>query len=187
MVKAVIFTDFDGTVTWQDSNDYLTDTYGFGKETRGKIFEGVLDGSKSFRDGFTAMIDSINKPLPECMKALEEKIQLDPGFKDTFEWAQANDVPIIVVSSGMKTIIKDLLTRLLGAESVTKLTIEANEVEVGSDDQWKVIFKDETPFGHDKSRTIAAYREKYEAHLKEGEQRPTSVSYTHLDVYKRQQ
>lgn len=32
MVKAVIFTDFDGTVTLEDSNDYLTDTLGFGKE-----------------------------------------------------------------------------------------------------------------------------------------------------------
>ncbi|CCD25860.2 putative phosphoric monoester hydrolase NDAI_0G00840 [Naumovozyma dairenensis CBS 421] len=173
MVKAVIFTDFDGTVTWQDSNDYLTDHYGFGKEARAKIFEGVLDGSKSFRDGFTAMIDSIQTPLEECKKILETKIQLDPGFKDTFEWAQQNNVPIVVVSSGMRPIIKDLLSRLLGADSIDKIDIESNEVEVDEQNQWKVIYKDETPFGHDKSITIDDYKKKFESGLKQGETRPT--------------
>lgn len=123
MVKAVIFTDFDGTVTLEDSNDYLTDTLGFGKEKRLKVFEGVLDDTKTFRQGFMEMLESIHTPFPECIKILEKKIRLDPGFKDTFEWAQENDVPVIVVSSGMKPIIKVLLTRLVGQELFTKLTL----------------------------------------------------------------
>ena len=172
MVKAVIFTDFDGTVTLEDSNDYLTDTLGFGKEKRLKVFEGVLDDTKTFRQGFMEMLESIHTPFPECIKILEKKIRLDPGFKDTFEWAQENDVPVIVVSSGMKPIIKVLLTRLVGQESIHKIDIVSNEVEIDAHDQWKIIYKDESPFGHDKSRSIDAYKKKFESTLKVGEQRP---------------
>ena len=157
MVKAVIFTDFDGTVTLEDSNDYLTDTLGFGKEKRLKVFEGVLDDTKTFRQGFMEMLESIHTPFPECIKILEKKIRLDPGFKDTFEWAQENDVPVIVVSSGMKPIIKVLLTRLVGQESIHKIDIVSNEVEIDAHDQWKII---------------DAYKKKFESTLKAGEQRP---------------
>ncbi|SCW02578.1 LAFE_0F09582g1_1 [Lachancea fermentati] len=169
MVKAVIFTDFDGTVTWEDSNDYLTDNYGFGKEKRLKVFDGVLDGTKTFREGFWEMLDSIDKPLPECIKVLEEHIDLDPGFKDTFQWAQENNVPIVVVSSGMKPIIKALLEKLVGPDSIHKIDIVSNEVEIDAKNHWKIVYRDETGFGHDKSRTIEAYKKKFEA----GGEKPT--------------
>lgn len=171
--KAVIFTDFDGTVTWQDSNDYLTDTLGFGKEERLRIFEGVLNGTTSFREGFTRMINSITSPLLESVKILEEKIQLDPGFKETFEWAQANNVPIIVVSSGMHPIIKHLLTNLLGAEHIDKIDIVSNDVELDENNKMTVVYRDETPFGHDKSKTIGLYKENFEKDLADGQVRPT--------------
>ncbi|CAG59885.1 uncharacterized protein GVI51_H03421 [Nakaseomyces glabratus] len=172
MVKAVIFTDFDGTVTKQDSNDYLTDTLGFGKEERLKVFEGVLDDTKSFRQGFSEMLESIKTPFPECIEILENKIELDSGFKDTFHWALENNVPVVVVSSGMKPIIKDLLTKMVGEDSIHKLDIESNEVEIKDNKEWRIIYKDESPFGHDKSRTINAYKKKFEADLKDGEERP---------------
>lgn len=171
--KAVIFTDFDGTVTWQDSNDYLTDTLGFGKEERLRIFEGVLNGTTSFREGFTRMINSITSPLLESVNILEEKIQLDPGFKETFEWAQANNVPIIVVSSGMHPIIKHLLTNLLGAEHIDKIDIVSNDVELDENNKMTVVYRDETPFGHDKSKTIGLYKENFEKDLADGQVRPT--------------
>ncbi|CAR30527.1 hypothetical protein ACU8KH_06119 [Lachancea thermotolerans] len=163
MVKAVIFTDFDGTVTWQDSNDFLTDNKGFGKVEREKVFEGVLDGSKSFRDGFWEMLESVKTPFPECVKLLEQNIDLDPGFKDTYEWAQENGVPIVVISSGMRPLIRALLERLVGPEAIKNIEIVSNEVEIDDDGQWRIVYKDETPFGHDKSRSIKAYKKKFEA------------------------
>lgn len=172
MVKAVIFTDFDGTVTVQDSNDYLTDNLGFGKEKRLNVFEGVLDGSKTFREAFWDMLESIPTPLPECIKILEKHIDLDPGFKTTFEWAQKNDVPIIVVSSGMKPIIKHLLTSLVGEDSIHKIDIISNEVEIDSDDKWRIVYRDDSSFGHDKSKSINAYKAKFEASLKAGDDKP---------------
>ncbi|SCU78682.1 LAMI_0A05468g1_1 [Lachancea mirantina] len=163
MVKAVIFTDFDGTVTKEDSNDYLTDELGFGKEKRLRVFDGVLDGTKSFREGFWEMLESINTPFDECTKILEDKIALDPGFKETFRWAQQKGVPIVVVSSGMRPLIKALLTKMVGPESIHELAIESNEVEIDENQKWHIVYKDESAFGHDKSRTIEAYKKKFEA------------------------
>ena len=163
MVKAVIFTDFDGTVTLQDSNDYLTDNYGFGKDERAVIFEGVLNGTTQFRDGFTQMINSVKTPINESLDILKANIELDPGFKETFEWAQSNDIPIVVVSSGMEPIIKALLTKLLGADAVSKIDIVANAVTLDSNDKMTVVYRDESGHGHDKSRTINIYKKEYES------------------------
>ncbi|GCE99323.1 hypothetical protein ZYGM_003198 [Zygosaccharomyces mellis] len=169
MVKAVIFTDFDGTVTLEDSNDYLTDTLGFGKPKRLDAFEGVLAGTKTFREAFWEMLTSIHTPFPECLDILGKKIALDPGFKDTLHWSLENNVPIVVVSSGMKPIIKHLLTLLVGEEAINKIDIVSNEVEVQPDGQWKLIYTDDSPFGHDKSKTIDHYKKKFESESKDSE------------------
>lgn len=173
MVKAVIFTDFDGTVTLQDSNDYLSDNYGIGKEERSEIFAGILDGTASFRTGFTRMMSNVSTSLPESLEILKKNIQLDPGFKKTFEWAQAHGVPVIVVSSGMEPIIRALLADLLGAEAVENIDIVANAVDLDENQRMTVVFRDESGYGHDKSRTINVYKKDIEAKLPEGTERPT--------------
>ena len=172
MVKAVIFTDFDGTVTLQDSNDFLTDNYGFGKDVRHEIFEGVLNGNTSFREGFAKMIDSIELNLPESMDILQKNIALDPAFKRTLIWAQENNIPIIVVSSGMYPLIKLLLSKSIGAVETDKIDIVANDVSLDENKKMTVVYRDETPYGHDKARTINLYKKKFESELAPGEERP---------------
>merc|ERR1711915_575847 len=61
--KFIFFTDFDGTITLQDSNDYMTDTIGFGKEIREGLNRDILDGKITFRDAFRQMMDSVKKPV----------------------------------------------------------------------------------------------------------------------------
>lgn len=167
MVKAVIFTDFDGTVTQEDSNDYLTDHLGFGREKRLQVFDGVIDGTTTFRDAFSQMLDSIHTPFPECLDILGKKIALDPGFKHTLKWSLENKVPIVVVSSGMRPIIKHLLTLLVGEDAINEIDIVSNEVDVHDDGEWNIVYVDDGPFGHDKSKTIERYKRKYEAESSE--------------------
>lgn len=155
--KAIIFTDFDGTVTLQDSNDYLTENLGFGVKKRKELNELILNGDISFRDAFTQMLQSITTPFDECIAYLLKHVQLDPGFKETFHWAEENDIPIIVVSSGMKPIIRALLISLVGEDSVDRIEIVSNDAKVNPDQSWEIVYRDETPFGHDKSRAIRPY------------------------------
>lgn len=154
---AIVFTDFDGTVTLQDSNDYLTENIGFGRPARLAVNELILNETMSFRQGFQKMLDSIHAPLDECIDILLKSIDLDPGFVDFYKWCESQGVPVVVVSSGMKPIIEALLTKLVGKEAIENIEILANDLEVKPDNSWDVVFRDDSSFGHDKSKSIREY------------------------------
>lgn len=61
---------------------------GFGQEKRLAINAEILNGQTNFRDGFTAMINSIAErhPFEYVVQWLTDRIELDPGFKTFFEW-----------------------------------------------------------------------------------------------------
>ncbi|EHK99794.1 putative Uncharacterized phosphatase [Glarea lozoyensis 74030] len=153
--KFIFFTDFDGTITQQDSNDFLVNTYGLGPTRRKELFQDVLFGRTSFRDAFKTMLDSVQLPLDH----------LDEGFKEFYEWARANNVPVVVLSGGMEPLIRALLGHLLGVEEGRGLVIMSNGVkaregmEVGEEGGWEIEYRDESAFGHDKSRQIRPYAE----------------------------
>ncbi|KAL0260657.1 hypothetical protein SLS55_004347 [Diplodia seriata] len=171
--KFVFFTDFDGTITLQDSNDFMTDTIGFGHALRRQGNMDTLNNVKTFRESFKEMMDSINKPYDQCIKYLVENIKLDPGFNEFFKWSLENNVPVVVLSSGMEPIIKALLEHLVGPDYV-KMQIVANNVatragksSINEEGGWEIVFHDDSGFGHDKSLTLRPYAQLPEA------QRPT--------------
>ena len=162
--KVIFFTDFDGTITQKDTNDYITDNHGFGIEERKAGMKLILDEVDTFRVGFQKMIDSWQVSLNEMISILEEKITLDPYFKEFVVWAKAHDVPIVVLSSGMIPVIAGLLKKLLGEELMKDIEIVANEAQLvaplNSFDKvkgWNIKFHDDSGFGHDKSLTIRPY------------------------------
>ncbi|KAL1633788.1 hypothetical protein SLS56_002667 [Neofusicoccum ribis] len=177
--KFVFFTDFDGTITLQDSNDYMrlivskTDNIGFGHALRRQGNIDTLNGTKTFRDSFREMMDSVTKPYDQCIKYLVENIKLDPYFNEFFKWALENNVPVVVLSSGMEPIIKALLEHLVGPDYV-KMQVVGNQVApragkstINEEGGWQIVFHDDSGFGHDKSLTLRPY-----AQLPEGT-RPT--------------
>jgi 2,3-diketo-5-methylthio-1-phosphopentane phosphatase len=160
--KYVFFTDFDGTITSRDSNDYLTDNLGYGVARRKAGNAAVLDGRVAFRDAFRDMLDSVRTPLDVCIQTLRAHIALDPGFKSFYAWARQNNVPVVVLSGGMEPVIRALLVHLIGDEA-NGLRIVSNDVaprdgkHVNDDAGWRVVFHDESHFGHDKSIEIRPY------------------------------
>lgn len=94
-------------------------------------------------------MENVTKPYNECIQYLVDNIELDPHFKDFFFWAQKNNIPIIVLSSGMAPIIRALLEKLVGPES-KNIEVVANDVEVkagkktiNEEDGWNLVFHDE--------------------------------------------
>lgn len=162
--KVIFFTDFDGTITLQDTNDFITDNYGMGEPKRASIMQEILKEKVTFRDGFQDMLDTWNMPFPQTLDILSKNIQLDPHFKDFMTWAKSNDVPVIVLSSGMIPVIRMLLKQLVGEELVNELEIIANETRkipprnsLDEANGWTIKFHDDSGFGHDKSLTIRPY------------------------------
>ncbi|KAI9729197.1 MAG: hypothetical protein M1834_007104 [Cirrosporium novae-zelandiae] len=162
--KVVFFTDFDGTITLQDSNDCMTDNLGMGFEERRRLNIEVLEDRMTFADSFRTMLDSVKTPFPECIEYLKQHIQLDPTFRDFFHWAKANNVPVVVLSSGMTPIIRGLLVHLIGPEA-NELEIVSNEVvgrpgmKIDQEGGWTIKYHDNSGFGHDKSLAIRPYKE----------------------------
>lgn len=176
--RVIFFTDFDGTITLQDTNDFITDNYGMGYEQRRKLFHAVIDHTDTFRNTFQQMLDSWNMPFPKVLEILRDNISLDPYFKDFMVWARAHQVPVIVLSSGMIPVIETLLKHLLGEELMQDIEIVANETQLRAPgnsldrpDGWTIKFHDDSGFGHDKSLTIRPYADAI-AHMPHDE-RPT--------------
>lgn len=156
--KLILFSDFDGTITLQDSNDYMTDVLGFGEKERLVIDDKIFKEELNFRDGFRIMLGSIKSPFDECVKFLVDNVQLDPGFIEAHRWCTENDIPVIIVSSGMKPIIQLLLRKLIGEKESENIEIIANDVKVLEDGKWEIVYRhEESGFGHDKSRSLKPY------------------------------
>lgn len=139
--------DFDGTITQTDSNDYMTDNIGYGQLLRKQGNVDVLHGRKSFRDSFRDMMDSVKTPYDQCIKILLENIKLDPYFKEFYQWAGKENIPVVVLSSGMGPIIRALLVHLVG-EDAKDIQIVSNDVaprdgkSINEEGGWQIVFHD---------------------------------------------
>ncbi|EJT72200.1 hypothetical protein GGTG_09067 [Gaeumannomyces tritici R3-111a-1] len=162
--KIIFFTDFDGTITVQDSNDYLTDNVGYGVVRRKAVGHEVLEGRMAFRDAFSDMLDSVSLPFDQCVDLLLRNITLDPAFARFYVWCRENNVPVVVLSGGMRPIIEALLRKLVGDDAVADMQIISNDVatrpgKAGLDEEggWQIVYHDDSSFGHDKSIEIRKY------------------------------
>jgi 2,3-diketo-5-methylthio-1-phosphopentane phosphatase len=157
----------------RNTNPRKTDNIGYGVEKRRQGNKDTFEDKITFRQSFQEMMDSISAPYPDCIDLLIKNIKLDPYFTKWLEYARANNIPTIVLSSGMEPIIKALLKNLVGEELSKDIQVIANTVKprpgktLEDENGWEIVFHDESAFGHDKSRAIRPY-----ANLPEGE-RPT--------------
>ncbi|KAK0522740.1 hypothetical protein OC842_006374 [Tilletia horrida] len=160
----LMITDFDGTITLRDSNDFMVDTLGMGYTERRKLNDLILKEELSFRDGFHQMLQSVHEPFDKVVRLATDAIKLDPGFKQFFQWAKQVHLPVVIVSSGMEPIIRSILSNLIGDEDAAQIDIVSNDVKYtdaeGKGDTWEIVFRHpDNPYGHDKSLSIKPYRE----------------------------
>jgi len=155
--KFIFFTDFDGTITLHDSNDYLTDNLGYGKARRRELNIEILENRWKFRDAFKDMLDSVKDvPFETCVKVLCDNIKLDPHFAEFYAWTLKNNIPVVVLSSGIDEIIRALLTKLIGP-TADRITVVSNQKTDLPNGKWEIKFHDDSDFGHDKSLEIRPY------------------------------
>jgi len=94
------------------------------------------------------MMDSVTKPFPECVEYLTQNIKLDPYFNEYFQWALKNEIPTVVLSSGMTPVIKALLEKLVGPDS-DKIQVVCNDPEprdgksIDQEGGWQLKFHDD--------------------------------------------
>jgi len=160
--KFVVLSDWDGTITTYDSNDYMTDFLGYGKDKRREGNLEILSGRAVFREAFQEMLESVSQnghTFEECKQVLKDNIKLDSGFKDFYQYCKSQDIPLIIVSSGMEPLIRAILSNLVG-DDANDIHIISNSVDVHEDGKWNIKFRHPSSgYGHDKSQAILPYRE----------------------------
>lgn len=92
-------------------------------------------------------MDSVKRPFPDCVEYLKENITLDPYFNDFFQWALKNQMPVVVLSSGMEPIIRGILSKLVGPDA-EKIDIISNDVKarpgmtIDQEGGWEIVYHD---------------------------------------------
>ena len=111
--------------------------------------------------------EALEEPLLDAIARLDAT--LDPEFVAFCEAASVRGAALHVISRGFKPIARHFL-REAGLGHVAVL---ANELHVGTNNRWRVSFRDGSPSGHDKARSLkAALR------LLDGERRVVYVGRT---------
>lgn len=142
----------------------MTDTIGYGLEKRREGNIACLNDKISFRDSFQDMMDSVTRPYDQCVQYVVDNVKLDPGFAEFYAWSLENNVPVVVLSSGMEPVIKALLKKLVGPDA-EKMQVIANSVgprpgkdNINEEGGWTILFRHpESGFGHDKSIELRKY------------------------------
>ncbi|KAH9911934.1 HAD-like domain-containing protein [Epithele typhae] len=159
--KFVVLSDWDGTITTRDSNDYMTDELGYGPQKRRQGNLDILAGKVTFRDAFREMLESISgngHNFEFCKEELKKNITLDGGFKDFHKYCKEQDIPVVIISSGMEPSIRAVLSKLIG-DDAKEIDIVSNNVDIHPDGTWSIKYRHPTSgFGHDKSQAILPYR-----------------------------
>lgn len=145
-----IFSDFDGTITEQDTLIFLTTHLGGGRELVEAIGRLLREGKLSLREGIAAEMRSIRAPYAAAEKLLREQVRLDPHFKAFAQWCHAQALPLTVLSAGFQQNIELFLPR----DEFPHLEILANELQPDETRGWQCLFRDQTDEGHDKARAL---------------------------------
>ncbi|KAI8374480.1 HAD-like domain-containing protein [Radiomyces spectabilis] len=157
-VKIQVFTDFDGTLSLDDTGLLLIDDHrSMGPERRRVLEHKIMNGEITYRDGLQEMWNSVKISWDEAWKEYLDDCRIDPGFPDFFDFCRENEYPVTIISSGWKPLLSKIMTNFLG-EKAKDIEIVSNDGEV-VDRTWKIIWHDDSEYGNDKSRTLKQARE----------------------------
>ena len=90
--------------------------------------------------------------MNEALKRLEH-CQFDPHFQEFYNWSLSQEIPLVILSSGLKPIINHFLTKHLtdGLHHSTKVI--ANDLQIHPT-YWEILYLDDSSFGHDKGTAL---------------------------------
>ncbi|ORE04394.1 hypothetical protein BCV72DRAFT_211322 [Rhizopus microsporus var. microsporus] len=157
-IKIQVFTDFDGTLSIDDTGILLIDDHrSLGTERRKVLDHAILNGSITYRDALQEMWDNVHISWEEAWTDHLDHCQIDPGFPSFNEFCRENNFPVTVLSSGLYPVLERIMFNFLGEKS-KDIKIVCNNAEI-KDRTWKIIWRDDSEYGNDKSKTLIEARQ----------------------------
>jgi 2-hydroxy-3-keto-5-methylthiopentenyl-1-phosphate phosphatase len=136
-VRAVtLVLDFDGTITEQETLDALVER--FGEPEAHRAAQRELGRSLTLHEVIARGYGSLRVSPPEAVAWALENIAFRKGFRELVAHCRERGWRVVVVSSGVSTLIRPLLER----EAFDDLELLCNELTGAG---WTIAFRDEEP------------------------------------------
>ena len=143
----------------QDTGHILFNQFGCGDEQRALLDAQIKSGERSFRDASEEMWGSLNVPFADGFEAMKSALDIDPEFHNFHAFCLNNAIPFNVISAGLKPVLRSVLDHFLGEEASANIDIISNDAVINDDgSNWQVVWKHDTPHGHDKALSIDEYK-----------------------------
>ena len=117
-----VVSDFDGTISLQDSNEQLF--LALGNAENIKIEELYNESKIGTKEGFTRHFEALKLKENTYNEFILDNIEIDRGFKDFYNKTIENGIPLIVVSGGFINGISILLKK----EGMERVPVYANRL-----------------------------------------------------------
>jgi 2-hydroxy-3-keto-5-methylthiopentenyl-1-phosphate phosphatase len=105
---AVVFLDFDGTITRRDATDAILEA--FGDPAWLEVEDAWLSGRIGSRECLAAQMALVTA-TPEQIDRLLDEIDVDPGFTHLLDVCSAHAVPVHILSDGFDYCVARILGR----------------------------------------------------------------------------
>jgi 2-hydroxy-3-keto-5-methylthiopentenyl-1-phosphate phosphatase len=118
----VIVSDFDGTITREDSNALLAEVCG--NEENAQVEIDFIGGIISNREAFERHFKALRMSMEEYRDFIESNINIDSAFDAFLEKVHKPGVPLYIVSAGFRQAVESVL----GSERLHGVEVFANNL-----------------------------------------------------------
>ena len=109
--RRVVFSDFDGTITAEET--LLSTFLKFAPGKFNRLAPEIMEGRMTIREGVRAVLGSIpSRRYPEILDYLKSK-PLRPGLVELFDFLDLAGTPFVVISGGLRGMVETSLGPLL--------------------------------------------------------------------------
>jgi 2-hydroxy-3-keto-5-methylthiopentenyl-1-phosphate phosphatase len=134
--RAVLFLDFDGTVTRRDVVDVILEAYA---DPRWLLYEAAWRaGRMGSRDCLHAQMSLVRVPRQQ-LDSLLDSITVDEGLIDLFELCAAQKIPAHIISDGFDYCLNRILSRALNGHRSLIKSVRASHLELSAR-PWRIEF-----------------------------------------------
>jgi 2-hydroxy-3-keto-5-methylthiopentenyl-1-phosphate phosphatase len=132
-MKVSVFTDFDGTITAEDTLVHLLDHYVGASwlDIERRVEAGTLSEEQGLRDE----VAMLSAPWAEAVARVLAAVPVDPSFAAFVAFCRGRGWPLTILSGGLAPLIRAVLER----EGLGAVPFAANDLAFDADGRWRVV------------------------------------------------
>ncbi len=127
-VPTLIVCDFDGTITRRDTLHVIVERYGM-PGVWDAIEPRLRSGEVTLEQAMEEQFAGVRATPDEIRRLVAERAELRAGFHELVDWSRARGRRLVVLSSGFRSVIEDVLGRV----GLGHLPVEAHDARFAAE------------------------------------------------------